>query len=71
MLKHSQDSREYLTARTVYDPNEYILHDDYAECITYDKEGNETARVKVDLDKVEELKQYTFVNRVEMLGMLL
>lgn len=47
-----------ITTRTVYDPNEYILHDDYAECITYDKEGNETARVKVDLDKVEELKQY-------------
>lgn len=48
-----------ITTRTIYDPNEYILHDDYAECITYDKEGNETARVKVNLDKVEELKQYT------------
>ncbi len=46
-----------ITTRTIYDPNEYILHDDYAECITY--------------DKVEELKQYTFVNRVEILGMLL
>lgn len=34
-----------ITTRTIYDPNEYILHDDYAECITYDKEGNETARV--------------------------
>lgn len=47
-----------ITERTIYDPNEYILHDDYAECITYDKEGNETARIKVDLDKVEELKQF-------------
>lgn len=47
-----------ITERTIYDPNEYILHDDYAECITYDKEGNETARTKVDLDKVEELKQF-------------
>lgn len=47
-----------ITKRTIYDPNEYILHDDYAECITYDKEGNETARIKVDLDKVEELKQF-------------
>lgn len=26
-----------ITTRTIYDPNEYILHDDYAECITYDK----------------------------------
>lgn len=47
-----------MTERTIYDPNEYILHDDYAECITYDKEGNETARIKVDLDKVGELKQF-------------
>lgn len=47
-----------ITERTIYDPNEYILHDDYAECITYDKEGNETSRIKVDLDKVEELKQF-------------
>lgn len=47
-----------ITERTIYDPNEYILHDDYAECITYDKEGNETARIKVDLDKVGELKQF-------------
>lgn len=47
-----------ITERTIYDPNKYILHDDYAECITYDKEGNETARIKVDLDKVEELKQF-------------
>lgn len=47
-----------ITERTIYDPNEYILHDDYAECITYDKEGNETARIKVDLDKVGKLKQF-------------
>lgn len=47
-----------IIGRTIYDPNEYILHDDYAECITYDKEGNEAARIKIDLDKVEELKQF-------------
>lgn len=47
-----------IVKRTIYDPNEYIIYDDYAECITYDKKGNETARIKVDLDKVEELKQF-------------
>lgn len=47
-----------ITNRTIYDPNEYVMYENYAECVTYDKEGNETARVKVDLDKVEELKQY-------------
>lgn len=44
--------------RTIYDPNEYVIYDDYAECITYDKNGNEAARIKVDLNKVEELKQF-------------
>lgn len=47
-----------ITNRTIYDPNEYVMYENYAECVTYDKEGNETARVKVDLDKVEELRQY-------------
>lgn len=44
--------------RTIYDPNEYVLYNDYAECITYNKQGEESARVKVDLNKVEELKQF-------------
>ena len=44
--------------RTIYDKNEYILHDDYAEIITYDKNGNESGRTLVDLDKLEDLKKY-------------
>lgn len=47
-----------IVKRTIYDPNEYILYKDYAECLTYNKDGEETARIKVNLDKVEELKQY-------------
>lgn len=44
--------------RTIYDKNEYVLKDKYAECICYDKDGNEKGRVKIDLDKVKELQQY-------------
>jgi len=44
--------------RTIYDKNEYVLYDDYAEIIMYDKNGNENGRTKVDLDKIEELKKY-------------
>lgn len=47
-----------ISERTIYDKNKYILHDDYAEIITYDKNGNESGRTLVDLDKVENLKKY-------------
>lgn len=44
--------------RTIYDKNEYILHDDYAEILTFDKNGNQTESTIVDLDKLDDLKQY-------------
>lgn len=44
--------------RTIYDKNEYILYSDYAEIVTYDKNGNKSGTTKIDLDKVNELKQY-------------
>lgn len=44
--------------RTIYDSNNYILHDTFAECICYDKSGNEKGRIKVDLDKVKILQEY-------------
>lgn len=44
--------------RTIYDSNEYVLKEDYAECICYDTKGNEKGRVKIDLDKVSDLQQY-------------
>ena len=47
-----------ITKRTIYDKNEYIIHDDYAEIITYDKNGNESGKTLVDLDKIDDLKNY-------------
>lgn len=44
--------------RTIYDGNEWVLHEDYAECKTYKKDGSLSGIVKVDKDKVDELKQY-------------
>lgn len=48
----------HIIERTIYDPNEYIEYEDYAECICYDKSGNEKGRVKIDLDKVSLLKKH-------------
>jgi len=42
--------------RTIFDRNEWIMHDDYAECITYDKSFNVNGHVKFDLDDYEKLK---------------
>ncbi|MDD4804793.1 MAG: hypothetical protein PHN69_06540, partial [Candidatus Pacebacteria bacterium] len=44
--------------RTVYDPNEIIKHDDYAEIILYDIDNKEVARTKIDLDDVDRCSKY-------------
>ena len=44
--------------RTIFDPNEWKLFEDFAVCITYNKQGVATGLVKVDLNKVDLLKQY-------------
>lgn len=47
-----------ISERTIYDKNEYIIHEDYAEIITYDKNGEKVGSTLVDLEKVEELKKF-------------
>lgn len=44
--------------RSIYDPNEYILHDDHAEIVLYDKNGEENGRAIIDLEDVERCKKY-------------
>ena len=51
--------------RTIYDKNEWKLYEDYAECITYNKDGQQSDIVKVDLDKVEELKKHKIYGRTQ------
>ena len=53
MKRHGQ-----ISDRTIYDPNEIIEHEDYAEIILYDKQGKETARALIDLDDVDKVKDY-------------
>jgi len=44
--------------KTIYDPNEIIIHDDYAEIVLYNKQCKEIARTKIDIEDIEKLKQY-------------
>jgi hypothetical protein len=50
----------HLLNRTIFDKNEYIDHPEegYTECITYNKDFNESYRVILDLDKKDLLKNY-------------
>lgn len=46
----------HILERTIYDKNEWLIYDDYAECITYDKNLQPNGRVKFDLDDAAKLK---------------
>lgn len=43
---------------TIYEPNEIVINDEYAEIILRDKRGNETGRAKIDIEDVERAKKY-------------
>ena len=48
----------HILKRTKYDPNEYNITEYYAECICYDAKGNENGRVKIDINKVDQLRNF-------------
>ncbi len=43
---------------TIYEPNEYVYYNNYAEIILKDKNCVEVARCKIDLDDIEKCKKY-------------
>lgn len=45
------------------DKNQYVLYDDYAEIILYDKELKEKARAIIDLEDVEKCKPFKWTLR--------
>lgn len=53
LLRHGETLK-----RTIYDPNEIIIHEDYAEIILYNKQCEEIARALIDLDDVDRVKNY-------------
>lgn len=56
-VKHyKQISRHGKTFRTIYDANEIIIKDGYAEILLYNIEGDEVARALISLDKVNDIK---------------
>lgn len=50
--------------RTIFEPNKWEFLEDHAVCITYNKSGIANGIVKVDLDRVKELKQFKIYCRL-------
>ena len=46
----------HILNRTIFDKNEWIFNDGYAECVTYDKNFEPNGKVKFDIDDYEKLK---------------
>lgn len=44
--------------RTIYDANEYVIHEDYVEIKCFDKNGNYKASTKVDLEFLPDIKKH-------------
>jgi len=42
----------------MYEPNDWLIHKDFAEVILRDRKGIETGRCVVDLEDIERLKPY-------------
>ena len=40
------------------DDNDFIIYDDYAEIILRDRDTNEVARSKIDIEDIDEIKKY-------------
>ena len=55
----------HILDKTIYDRNEYIDHpnEGYTECITYDKNLNESYHILIDLDKKKEISKYKVYTR--------
>lgn len=45
-----------IKTRTVKDPNEVVVHDDYAEVILYNRECVEIARAIIDIEDIDKIK---------------
>lgn len=58
--KHYSQMKKYgrILTRTVYDSNEIIEYEDYAEIVLYDKYGVEMERALIDLDDIDKCKDY-------------
>lgn len=58
--RHYQQIKRHgkVLERTIYDPNQILIHNDHAELICFTKNGNESARALISLADVAKIKKY-------------
>lgn len=58
--KHYRQYKRHgeILERTIYDSNEIIEYDDYAEVVLYNKQGEEVAKTLIDLEDIDKIKGY-------------
>lgn len=58
--KHYTQMKRYgkILNRTIKDPNEIIIYEDYAEIVLYNRKCEEIGRALIDVDDVNKVKQY-------------
>lgn len=58
--KHYQQMKKcgHILEKTIFNANEIIEYEDYAEIILYNNKGEEVARALIDLEYVDLIKQY-------------
>lgn len=49
--------------RTKFDPNEIIVHSDYAEIVLYDRYNYEKARATIDLEDINAISSTKWYQR--------
>ena len=47
-----------IITRTIFDPNEVVVYDDYAEVILYDRQCNEKGRSLIDIEDIGKIKLF-------------
>lgn len=53
-----QKYRHNIIFKTIYDPNDIIYHEDYAEIVLRDNDGNIISYAKIDNDDINKAMQY-------------
>jgi hypothetical protein len=57
--KHYQQIKKHGTIFKSYrDQNDFVVYDDYAEIILRNRDANEVARGKIDIEDIEKIKKY-------------
>ena len=59
-IKHYNQYKRYgkILERTIYDSNEIVIYEDYAEIVIYNRDKEEVARALIDIEDIDKVSKY-------------